>query len=70
MADNYLGFTYNNKKLGIEGNPDFVGFIVNDSNDLRFFNTPDFSNSFVNTEFGERTYFSGVTKTNKSQPKL
>lgn len=66
MADNYLGFTYNNKKLGIIDDPDFKGFIVNSSNDLRFFNTPNFSNSFVNANFGERTYFSGVTKTNRT----
>lgn len=66
MSDNYLGFEYNNKRLGITGSLDFVGFISNSGNDLRFFNTPNFSNEFTEVAFGERTYLNGVTKTNRS----
>lgn len=64
--DNYIGFTYNNKRLGFDDGSDFSGFIVNSSDDLRFSNAPNFSNNFTEVPFGERTYFSGVTKTNKT----
>lgn len=64
--DNYIGFTYNGKRLGFDDGSDFSGFIINSSDDLRFYNAPNFSNSFTEIPFGERTYFTGVTKTNKT----
>lgn len=66
MADKYLGFEYNGKRLGINDASDFEGFIINSSDDFRFSNAPSFSNTFTELPFGERTYFSGVTKTNKT----
>jgi hypothetical protein len=45
---------------------DFFGFIENDGNELSFFNTPDFSNEFVIPQYGERTYYTGNTKSNKT----
>ena len=64
--DRYLGFTYNGKAMNMTAEADFFGFIENEGNELSFFNTPDFSNEFVVPEFGERTIYTGNTKSNKT----
>jgi len=66
QTDNYLGFTYRGKTLGMKENADFTGFIENSGSDLQFFNTPDFTNEFVEMQFGERTFYRGNTKSNRS----
>lgn len=65
QTDSYLGFSYNGKTLNMKPGADFTGFIENSGNDLQFFNTPDFTNEFVNTQFGEKTFYTGNTKTNR-----
>ncbi len=64
--DRYLGFTYNGKSMNMTAEADFFGFIENDGNELSFFNTPDFSNEFVIPQYGERTYYTGNTKSNRT----
>jgi hypothetical protein len=64
--DRYLGFTYNGKSMNMTAEADFFGFIENDGNQLSFFNTPEFSNEFVSPQFGERTYYTGNTKSNRT----
>lgn len=66
MTDNYLGFSYRGKALGMKSNSNFKGFIENDGNELSFFNTPDFSNEFVVPQFGDRTIYTGNTKNNRT----
>ena len=64
--DRYLGFTYNGKTMNMTAEADFFGFIENEGNELSFFNTPDFSNEFVVPQFGERTFYTGNTKSNRT----
>lgn len=63
--DRYLGFTYNEKTMNMTAEADFFGFIENEGSELSFFNTPDFSNEFIIPQFGERTIYTGNTKSNR-----
>jgi hypothetical protein len=63
--DRYLGFTYNGKSMNMTAEADFFGFIENSGNELSFFNTPEFTNEFVVPQFGEKTIYTGNTKSNK-----
>jgi len=63
--DRYLGFTYNDKTLNMTAEADFYGFIENSGNELSFFNTPGFNNQFVVPQFGEKTIYTGNTKSNR-----
>jgi hypothetical protein len=65
QTDQYVGFTYRNKTLSMEPNSDFIGFIENNGSDLQFFNAPDFSNEFVIPQFGEKTFYTGNTKSSR-----
>jgi len=64
--DRYLGFTYNGKSMNMTSEADFFGFIENDGNELSFFNTPEFNNEFVIPQFGEKTIYTGNTKSNRT----
>ena len=64
--DRYLGFTYNGKSMNMTAEADFFGFIENSGNELSFFNSPDFSNEFVVPQFGDRTFYTGNTKNNRT----
>lgn len=64
--DKYLGFTYNDIKLNMSSTADFKGFIENSGNDLSFFNTPAFTNEFAVPNFGNRTFYLGNTKNNRT----
>lgn len=66
QLDKYLGFTYRGKTLGMTSSADFTGFIVNEGNDLFFFNAPEVGNEFVIPQFGERTFYTGNTKSNRN----
>jgi hypothetical protein len=66
QTDQYLGFTYRGKTLGMNSSADFTGFIENSGNDLQFFNAPEFSNEFTTPQFGERTFYTGNTKSNRN----
>lgn len=63
--DRYLGFTYRGKTMSMNSEADFYGFIENSGNDLSFANAPDFTNEFAVPQFGERTYYTGNTKSNR-----
>lgn len=63
--DRYLGFTYNKKTLNMTAEADFYGFIENSGNELSFFNTPGFTNEFVVPQYGEKTIYTGNTKSNR-----
>ena len=50
---NYIGFKFN----GIEVKPDasiYKGFIINDGEDLKFYNLPSFSSEYVTPQFGRK----------------
>lgn len=64
--DRYLGFTYNGKSMNMTAEADFFGFIENSGSDLSFFNAPSFSNQFVIPQFGDRTFYTGNSKGNKT----
>jgi len=64
--DRYLGFTYNEKSINMTAEADFFGFIENEGNELEFFNAPDFTNEFVIPQFGEKTIYTGNTKSNRT----
>lgn len=66
QLDKYLGFTYRGKTLGMTSSADFTGFIVNEENDLLFFNAPEVGNEFAIPQFGERTFYTGNTKSNRN----
>jgi hypothetical protein len=66
MADKYLGFTYN----GIHSFNDYItsgfkAYILNDGEDLKFFNTPAFSNEYAFPKFGESSVLLGINKENR-----
>ena len=61
---NYIGFKFN----GIEVKPDasiYKGFIVNDGEDLKFYNLPSFSSEYVTPQFGRKSYLLGTTEEQK-----
>ena len=68
MADNYLSFNYNNPNFTTEIEDfsnklsDFGGFIINEGNDLKFFNPSNFSHEFMTPQFGKQSYFLGTTR--------
>ena len=66
IRDRYLGFTYNGKSMNMTAEADFYGFIENSGNELSFFNTPEFTNEFVVPQFGEKTIYTGNTKSNRT----
>ncbi len=61
MADNYKSFTYK----GISLSTSFNGFIINEGNDLIFFNPSQFSHEFTTPQFGNQSYFMGTNKENR-----
>jgi len=69
MADNYLSFNYNNPNFTkAEFNnklSNFNGFIINEGNDLKFFNPSNFSHEFMTPQFGKQSYFLGTTRENR-----
>ena len=61
---NYIGFKFN----GIEVKPDasiYKGFIINDGEDLKFYNLPSFSSEYVTPQFGRKSYLLGTTEEQK-----
>jgi phage-related protein len=64
--DRYLGFTFNGKSLGMKTENDFYGFIQNNGEDLSFSNTPQFGDEFVVPQYGDRTFYTGTTKSNRA----
>jgi hypothetical protein len=66
MTDKYIGFKYRGKSLGMSASSDFKGFIENNGADLKFFNTPTFTNEFTPIAYGDKTIYTGNTKNNKT----
>ena len=64
--DKYLGFTFNGISLSMKSESDFKGFIVNSDADLRFSSGPQYTDEFVVPQYGERTHYTGTTKSNRS----
>jgi L-amino acid N-acyltransferase YncA len=60
MADNYKRFKFNNV-----WSDTYNAYIVNEGEDLKFYNTPSFSNEFAFPRFGETSYYLGNTKENR-----
>lgn len=60
MTDNYLGFTYGGTHSSV-----YNAFIVNEGSDLKFYNTPSFSNEFAFPKFGENSVLLGINKENR-----
>lgn len=56
----YIDFKFGSQYLS-----DHKGKIINEGEDLKFFNAPSFSNEFANTKFGNKTYYLGSTVENK-----
>lgn len=63
MADNYLGFTYNDIHSFNSGV--FTCYITNEG-ELEFFNTPSFSPEFAFPKFTNSSYYLGTNKENRT----
>ena len=64
--DKYLGFTFNGVSLGMKSESGFRGFIINSESDLAFFNGPQYTDEFVVPQYGDKTIYTGTTKSNRS----
>jgi hypothetical protein len=64
--DKYLGFTFNGLSLGMKIESEFRGFIINSESDLSFSNGPQYTDEFVVPEYGDKTFYTGTTKSNRS----
>lgn len=64
MSDKFLGFKYGTLEIGIDKT--YKGFIINDGEDLKFSNSPSFSNEFVIPPYGGKTYYLGTTEENRT----
>ena len=64
--DKYLGFTFNGISLGMKSESDFRGFIVNSQADLAFSNGPQYTDEFVVPQYGDKTFYTGTTKSNRT----
>ena len=66
MADNYLGFRFNGENIGLESGDDYVGFIINSGDDLKFSSSPEFSNEFASPTLGDNAIYTGTTVSSRT----
>jgi hypothetical protein len=60
MADKYKYFYFKN-----ESSQNYNAIIKNEGSDLKFFNTPSFSDEIVYPKFGNISYLLGTNKENR-----
>lgn len=65
MADNFLGFTYKGIH-SYNNNNNFKAYIINEGEDLKFSNSPEFTLELASPKFNEINYFLGETKQSRN----